>query len=392
LKIAFESQLLLKGNKTGIGWCADNWIRGMAGDPEYECQLNFFSGGVEKEKLDSLEEYRRLGIRLNPNGILKAAWYKLIWPFVPVPYHWFFGSDCQITQFFNYVIPPGVKGKKVTIVYDMSHLACRDTVRLKTKKWLDLVLAKSCKRADIIVTISEFSKQEIMKYMHIPEEKIRIAAPGVNLELFHNRYDTADIEKAKAKYGIAERYILYTGTIEPRKNLERLIQAYDRLVLQAGDKELPQLVLAGGKGWLYDNIYKAAEKPELRGKVLFTGYVDEADSPLLMSGAEYFCFPSVYEGFGMPPVEAMACGTPVMAAYAASLPEVLGEHAVYVDPLSVEDIAQTMKRLLEDDDLRARLRIEGPEHVKKYDWSNSLESLRKIYAELLEEQKSCRNI
>lgn len=386
MKIAFESQLLLKGNKTGIGWCADNLIRGLAEVPGYECQLNFFSKGVEQKKLEELDVYRKKGIRLNPNKQLKAAWYKLIWPFLPLPYHWFFGSDSQITQFFNYVVPPGVKGKKVTIVHDMAHLGCRDMVRLKTRKWLDLTLKASCRRADVIVTVSEFSKREIIKYLKIPEDRIRVMYPGVDLELFHTGYSDDQIQASKRKYGINGDYILYLGTIEPRKNIQRLIEAYEQILESTVPEKrdgLPQLVLAGGRGWLCDDIYRAANKENLKGKVLFTGYIDEEDSPCLLSGALFFCFPSLYEGFGTPPVEALACGTPVLTANVASMPEVLGEYAVYADPQSVNSIADGMRRLLTDDCLRSRLSQDGAKYAKRYDWYYSVDRMKQIYEELL---------
>lgn len=383
VKVAFESQLLLKGNKTGIGWCADNLIRGLAKEPDVDCQMNYFSKGVEPEKLDSLKEYTDLGITLNASSSWKATWYKLVWPFLKIPYHWFFGDKTDITQFFNYVIPPGVKGKKVTIVHDMAHLACRDTVRRKTRWWLDLTLKQSCRRADLILTVSEFSKSEIIKYLNMPEEKVRVMYPGVDLELFHPGYPDEQVQRAKKKYGIDGDYILYLGTIEPRKNIQRLIEAYDKLVTEGTVKNLPRLVLAGGRGWLCDDIYKAAEKASLRDKVQFTGYVDEEDIPLLLTGAEFLAFPSVYEGFGTPPVEALACGTPVLTANVASMPEVLREHAVYADPYSTDSIAEKIHYLHEHAELRERMKQEGPEYVKRYNWKNSVRALKQIYLEMM---------
>lgn len=383
MKVAFESQLLLKGNKTGIGWCADNLIRGLAKEPDVECQMNYFSKGVEPEKLDSLKEYADLGIKLNGISRWKATWYKLIWPFLQVPYSWFFGDQADITQFFNYVIPPGVKGKKVTIVHDMAHLACRNAVRKKTRWWLDLTLKQSCRRADRILTVSEFSKSEIIKYLHIPEEKIKVMYPGVDLDLFHPDYPEEQVQKAKQKYGIDGEYILYLGTIEPRKNLQRLIEAYEKLIVENQIKNLPKLVLAGGRGWLCDDIYKAAEKEYLHGKVKFTGYVDEADIPLLLTGAEFLAFPSVYEGFGTPPVEALACGTPVLTANVASMPEVLKDQAVYADPYSVDSIAEKIAYLHEQDTLRKTIKQTGPEYVKRYSWNHSVQNLKQIYLEMM---------
>lgn len=385
-KIAFEAQLLLKGNKTGIGWCADNLIRGLLKEPEYECQLNYFPKNCEDNKLLIMEEYRNAGARLNPCVFFKMVWYKMIWPILPVPYHWFFGSDAQITQFFNYVVPPGVKGKTVTMVHDMAHLACRETVRLKTRKWLDFTLKSSCKRADVIVTVSKFSKSEIIKYMNISEERIEVMYPGVDLDIFHNRYSEEQINLTKEKYGINGDYILYLGTIEPRKNVQRLIEAYEKFLDHSGNRIIPKLVLAGGKGWLCDDIYRAAEKEKLKKHVIFTGYIAEADSPLLLSGASLFCFPSVYEGFGTPPIEAMACGTPVLAGNVASMPEVLGDYAVYVDPFSTDDIADKLEQVLGNKVLLKRLSLEGTEHAKHYDWVNSVARLRSIYENLLENE------
>lgn len=384
MKIAFESQLFLKGNKTGIAWCADNLIRGILKSTDYECQLNYFSKGCDEEKLAAMEEYQAAGAELKPCGFFKAAWYKLVWPFLPLPYHWFFGSDCQITQFFNFVIPPGVKGKKITIVHDMAHLVCRETVRLKNRTWLDLTLKQSCRRADVVMTVSEFSKSEIVKYLKVSKAKIRVMHPGVDLELFHNRYAKEQIDAAKQKYGIVGEYLLYLGTIEPRKNIQRLIEAYEILVKRQTTDNLPKLVLAGGKGWLCDDIYQAAQKAELQDKVLFTGYIDEEDSPLLLSGAKFFCFPSLYEGFGTPPVEAMACGTPVLTANVASMPEILGDHAEYVNPFLAEDIAAGIEKMLLDEQLLEEMSQKGLEYVKRYDWVNSVRQLKEIYESLKE--------
>lgn len=387
MKIAFESQLLLKGNKTGIAWCADNLIRGMLESSDYECQLNYFSKGCEDEDLAAMEEYRTIGAVLKPCKLFKSVWYKLIWPFLPLQYYYFFGDNCQITQFFNYVIPPGVKGKKVTFIYDMVHQACRDTMRLKNRLWLDLTLKQSCKRADIILTISEFSKTEIMKYLKVPEKKIKVIYPGVNFKLFHNHYSKEQIEVVKKKYGVDGPYILYLGTIEPRKNVKRLIEAYEMLLGQADGNQMPKLVLAGGKGWLYDDIYRAAEKSALKDKVIFTGYVAEEDSPLLMVGAQFFCFPSVYEGFGMPPAEAMACGTPILSTNVASLPEVIGGAGILVDPYSVEEICAAMAKLIQDDNLREELSQCGLRRATQFDWNNSVEILTQIYQTLINNEE-----
>lgn len=164
----------------------------------------------------------------------------------------------------------------------------------------------------------------------------------MNHEEFHTDYSTEQIQEAIKKYHINEKYFLYLGTIEPRKNLERLIKAYVKLVSR--HKDVPQLVLAGGNGWYYDDIFQMIDTCHLKEQVVFTGYVDQKDSPLLMSGAMAFVFPSLYEGFGMPPLEAMACGTPVITSKTSSLPEVVGDAGILVDPENVDEICEAMEK------------------------------------------------
>lgn len=144
-------------------------------------------------------------------------------------------------------------------------------------------------------------------------------------------------------------------------------------------KEIPKLVLAGGKGWMYDEIFQAADEISLKDQVIFTGYVDEQDKAPLMSGATVFCFPSFYEGFGMPPLEAMACGTPVLTSNNSSLTEVTGEAAIQVDPYDLDQMAQKMAELCDNNDLRQQLRERGIKQAEHYSWTNAVEKLWEVY-------------
>ena len=302
MKIAFDAQLFLKGNKTGIAWCADNIIKELAKVPEYDCQCDFFSLGRTKEQIENVKVYEKLGVKLNPCKWFHSFAYRMLWSVIPVPYWWFFGKDRDVTVFFNFIVPPGVKGKTIVIVHDMAYKAFPETVHFKTRKRLEQTLKGSCDRADLIVTVSEFSKSEIIKYLNIPEEKIVVMPNGVDLNIYHPNYDLNLVEECKQKYGIRKDYFLFLGTLEPRKNLVRLIEAYNLLKTESKE-DIPQLVLAGGKGWYYESIFETVKKLHLEQDVIFTGYVPEEDSPLLMNGAVAFVFPSLYEGFGMPPLE-----------------------------------------------------------------------------------------
>lgn len=382
MKIAFESQLFLKGDKTGIGWCADNLIKELVKDPDYQCVCDFFTVRQPKERTDRVKVYEAHGAVMNPCKWFHNMLYKLIWPVVPVPYSIFFGKDRDITQFFNFVVPPGVKGKVVTIVHDMAYKAYPETVNERTRKWLELTLEGSCRRADAIITVSEFSKREIMKYLGVEADKITVMPNGVNLELFHNGYTDEDIDRVKQQFHIQDDYFLYLGTLEPRKNIERIIQAYYYLLEEKDAKEVPELVLAGGKGWLYDSIFELVHKLNMEKKVIFTGYVEERDVPVLMQGARAFLFPSLYEGFGMPPLEAMACQTPVITSNTSSLPEVVGEAGILVDPFEVNEIKEAMKRLAEDVALAEELGRLGLERSKGYTWEHSADILKQVYQTL----------
>ncbi|MBR4023586.1 MAG: glycosyltransferase family 4 protein [Ruminococcus sp.] len=381
MNIAFDALPLISDRITGIGWCEAGQTMAMARlHPENSYTYNFFSRKDDHIKLERIQKFANdnIGIKLvRGSGFL----YRTVSTFIPVPYSRYFGKEADITHFFNYIVPPKVSGKTVVTVHDMVYKAFPETVRARTKYMLDSGLKSSMKRADIIVTDSEFSKKEIIKYFPKHENKIRVVPCGVDLEKFKPFDDKARIEEVKKSLEIEGEYFLYLGTIEPRKNLERLIEAYHIFSQKAGN-DCPKLVLAGGKGWLYDSIFAKVTELKLSDKVIFTKYVPSEDMNALMCGALAFVFPSVYEGFGMPPLEAMACGVPVLVSGEASLPEVTGDCAVIVDAYSPENIAEGMNRLYTDSQLRDELSRRGLERAKGFSWDNSAEILYNVYREL----------
>lgn len=381
MKIAYDAQLLIKGDKTGIGWCAENILMQMPQFIENTYQLNYFSLGYSQEQLQNVKKYANLGYQINDCTWFHNVIYRIMWNFFSVPYSLFFRKSADITFFFNYVIPPGVKGKKIAIVYDMAYKAYPETVRKRTRRLLDIALKKSCKRADHIITISQFSKSEIIKYLNIPEEKITIMPCGVDTTLYHDNYMEEDIQKVLNKYRIQGEYLLYLGTLEPRKNIVRLIKAYAKL--KEKESSTPKLVLAGRKGWMFDDIFQIVELLNLVDDVIFTGYVDAEDAPLLIKGAMVFLFPSIYEGFGMPPLEAMACGTPVLTSNTSSLPEVVGDAGILVDPFSIESIQNGMEKLINDNKLRVELAYRGIQRSIRFTWNESVNVLYKVFQDQL---------
>jgi len=382
VKIAFDALPLL-GRKTGIGYCEAGQVNALTKlHPEHEYQLNYFAVRHLHEREKEIQPYLASHVHAK-HAFCSPYGYRILSSFVPVPYGLFFGNQSEITHFFNYIIPPGVPGKKIVTVHDMVYKACPETVRSRTRHMLDLGLVKSMRRADRIVTDSEFSKSEIIKYYPRFANKIRVVPCGVDRTKFFPVHDDEKFHQIQNQYHLPEDYFLYLGTLEPRKNLGNLIKAYGEFVKSHGHPA--ELVLAGAKGWLYDGIFRQVQSLKLEHHVLFTEYIADEDLPVLMSQARAFVFPSLYEGFGMPPLEAMACGCPVLVSDTASLPEVTGDSAVLVKPDDIYSIADGMHQLFTDDALRKSLSRSGLKRAEALSWKHSAELLYQVYQEVLSE-------
>lgn len=389
MKIAFYGQPLLNDNKTGIGYCEDGLLRGLLeSHPEHEYMVDVFTAGEREKKRKRLLGYGD-AVRVNECSWISERLYKLISLVLEIPYVWLFRGERDITHFCNYVIPFGVKGKKVVTVHDLAFRAYPGTVRGRTMLMLKRNLRQSLKRADAVVTDSGFTKKELLRYYDVPEERLHVVPCGVDRTQYHPDYSGEQVRRVKEKYGIEGTYFLYLGTLEPRKNIKGLLLSYKMFTRdrKKAEKEIPKLVLAGGKGWMYDEIFRTAEDAALKEYVIFTGYVDEEDKAPLMCGATVFCFPSFYEGFGMPPLEAMACGTPVLTSDGSSLAEVTGDAAVHVDPRDLNQMAQMMVKLCDDSSLRRQLRERGIRQAGNYSWERAVESLWEVYGKLCEREE-----
>lgn len=382
MKITFDAVPIIADKITGIGWCEVGQTQAIARlFPNDKYEYSFFTSG-KSSRIEKARSFAKDNITLNYSDF-SGYLYRAVSTFLPVPYSFFFGKDSDVTHFFNYIVPPFVHGKKVVTVHDMVYKAFPETVRGRTRLMLETGLKKSMKRADIIVTDSEFSKREIIKYFPEHSGKIRVVPCGVDCRRFRPCANPETIAEVKKSLDIDGEYFLYVGTIEPRKNLVRLIRAYK--VFTKHIKNPPKLVLAGAKGWLCDDIYALVRKLGIENQVIFTKYVPSEDMTPLICGAMAFVFPSLYEGFGMPPLEAMACGVPVLTSGEASLPEVVGDCAVICDAYSVKSIAKGLYRLYKNPDLRKELSRRGHERAGLFTWENSAKKLHAIYRELANE-------
>jgi alpha-1,3-rhamnosyl/mannosyltransferase len=257
----------------------------------------------------------------------------------------------------------------------MSYVACPQWLPRERRLWLARSLEASLERSRAIVTISQFTRDELLA--HFPQlDASRVFATPLGVD--HARFNAARPEAAEtlhARLRLPPRFVLYLGTLEPRKNLQGLLRAYGQLP-RAMQQEYP-LVLAGVAGWQRQYFRSQLDELQAAGVVQSLGYVAQEDIPALLRTATLFAFPSLYEGFGLPVLEAAACGTPVLCSRAAALPEVMGEAAVYVDPAKPEGIAAGIQHLLDDAALRGQLRAAGLERAQQFSWERcAAETLR----------------
>jgi glycosyltransferase involved in cell wall biosynthesis len=266
-----------------------------------------------------------------------------------------------------HVLPLVHPRSSVVTVHDLGYLHYPRAHPLLDRLYLDFSTRYNARAASRVIAVSQATKDDLVQHCGIEPGKITVVYSGWD-ETKQPVEDKATIEKVKAGYGIRGDYVLYVGTLQPRKNLGRLLEAYATVRKQAKRGEAPCLVFAGRKGWLYEHITQQVERLGLETEVIFPGYVPQDDLPALLSGARLFVYPSLYEGFGLPVLEAMACGTPVLCSNVASLPEVAGDAALLVDPLDVKSIAEAMNRLLGDEGLRAQLVERGYRQVRRFSW------------------------
>lgn len=281
-------------------------------------------------------------------------------------------------------IMPYIRGsaRHVLTVHDMtsfSHPHCHIALR-RSLLYRRMVLA-SLRRADVVAVPSKATRQAILEFLpDLQPDRIHVTVPGIGEEF--RLCDSTSVQEVVTRLTLPQPYILYVGTLEPRKNLPALVESYRRLVEAGAIKE--HLVLAGKLGWGYEALLKQVHAPALRGKVHLVGYVDQQDLPAVYAGARLFVYPSLHEGFGFPPLEAMACGVPVVSTLSSSLVENLEGAAELVAPDDIVALADAIRRLLTDDALRAKRRTQGLEQASHYRWDQTARETLKSYQTAME--------
>jgi len=275
--------------------------------------------------------------------------------------------------------PVFFKGKTVVTVHDIIAILFGGDIPFYSRQYFARWMPFSYRFADKIICVSEHTKQDLIKHLGVPEEKM-VVIPEAAGSRFKPIKDRRKIDKILDKYYIDGRYILHIGTLNPRKNLEFLIRVFNRI-----HKMMPdiKLVITGKKGWYYENLFEAVRHLGLEKFIIFTGYIEDEEAPYLYNGADVYAFPSIYEGFGLPPLEAMSCGTPVVASNTSSIPEVVGDAGVLLSPKDVESWVKAILRILRDKPLREKMTTASLKQAKKFSWRKTARQTVEVYEEVL---------
>jgi glycosyltransferase involved in cell wall biosynthesis len=354
MKIGIDTQSTW-GRKTGIGLYTAQLVRALRqADPQHEyVELN--SGHVQEMRTDQRLRWQQFGLprraRARQVNLLHVTGFDApLWKPCPV----------------------------VLTVHDLIGLLFPANLPPISRFYWSRWLPRSIRWADRIIVDSHHTKGDVNRLLGIPPEQMEVIPLGVD-ERFRPVEDEGVLDSVRSKYALPEMFVLCVGTQEPRKGLDTLIAAYASLAA-----DIPHhLVVAGQPGWYTEPIFQQVEALGLDHQVHFTGYVAEEDLPALYSLAQLFVYPSRYEGFGLPALEALACGLPVVCTDSSSLPEVVGDAALLVPPDEAQSLAVAMERVLNDDELRARMRIRGQEQAAHFTWDETARRTLQVYESML---------
>jgi glycosyltransferase involved in cell wall biosynthesis len=385
MRIAIDVVPLMKpkaGIASYIFYLLSQFIKNAPENDYYLCDMlwgqRFYNLIGRKKDLPNmirfLENMSRIAFPLQITARIAYMWYaKMIREAVRVE---------EMDLFFG----PSFKGifrkafKTVITIHDMSHEYYPETVNQIILNALKKELPQTAQNAHAIIAVSQNTKKDILKFLKIPENKVKVIYHGVD-EQFRPINDKELLDVIKKKYDLPPRFILYVGAIQPRKNISGIIRAYR--ILRKDPNFKHHLVMAGGVGWKNKDIYRLVEELGLKNQIKFSSYIETTDLPAIYNLSEVFVFPSFYEGFGFPVLESMACGVPVITSNVSSLPEIGGNAVVYVNPHSVEEIADAVRMVLSDEALRNRCTLEGLERAKLFTWEKCGNETLKTFEEAL---------
>jgi glycosyltransferase involved in cell wall biosynthesis len=378
--VAVDLSCLIERPLTGVGYYARNLFRASV-EQVAGIRLRAFVSSAQ-ERPDDLAEILRGAEKLAafrfPTRWKDALWTRYEWP----PVEWFTGKSDIVHGGFH-LLPPSRAAKRVVTIHDLSGMRRAAIHHDAAQAAQRRLLAHAIPRADGIFAVSQSCRADVIELLGANPDKVFVVPGGVMLDEFDGALDEVLLDSVRRRHEIDGDYLIHLGTLEPRKNLERLVEVYARLADRHAD--LPQLVLAGGKGWMYEPLFEAIERHGLAKRVICTGYLGRRDAVALLRGALALVYPSLYEGFGLPVLEAMAARVPVLTSNVSALPEVIGSTGILVDdPENEEELGAALTRLVfergdEDERVEAAwLR------AQKMTWGHSARALKRSYQAVLD--------
>ncbi len=300
-----------------------------------------------------------------------------------VPYHL---RRAGVTLFHapHYVLPPLIPCRSIVTIHDCIHLMFPQYLPNRfAHAYARASFWSATQRASRVLTVSEASKRDILRFFKIPEDRVAVIYNAID-ERFHVPPPEEEMVRVRERYQLNDRFVMYAGNVKPHKNLERLIDAF-MLLRQDGLQDV-KLLITGNQISKYATLRRAVHRYNLHKHVRFLGFLPDQTLAVLYRLADVFVFPSLYEGFGLPPLEAMASGTPVVTSNVSSLPEVVGDAAILINPYDPESLADGIRRVLTDDALRADLKTRGLARAREFSWEESVTRIRQIYCEVGQER------
>lgn len=382
-RIGIDVRCLTEGRRTGVEEYTLNLLENLFQIDSKNAYVLFLNSlRPSKTRLEWLEKYPNVSLKKfrYPNKILNFLFWYFRWPKIDKMLG---GAD---VMFFPNIIFGSVskKAKTLLTIHDLSFERYPETFSWARRLWHSFINPKSfCEKADRIIAVSQSSKDDLVSLYGVKDEKIRVIHSGIDEKFEVINRNNPDLVATKEKYELPYKFILYLGVIEPRKNLVGIIRAFNHLqktALKNNDENITKyfLVIAGEKGWLNDEIYNEIERSAFRNKILVINSIPDEDKKFVFNLATLFVYPSFFEGFGFPPLEAMRCGVPAIVSNNSSLPEVVGKGAIMIDPDKPDEVWRAMREILSNEELYQEMKELGLQQAQKFSWQKTAQEFLKI--------------
>lgn len=369
--------LLLNEEFSGVQYYTENLLRALSCPNNKDIRLEVLLSKAYQGQLKPTNNLIIKKLEVNTVNRYKRIFFE---NFKLGDYHQ--KSRFQLYHSPSYILPYFWSQPSVLTVHDLITLNYPEFCQTESAVYFRLFLPRSIKKASKIIAVSNKVKNDIINSINVLSEKIEVIYHGIDQNYLLPVTDE-ELSRTRKKYYLPEKYILFVGNIEPKKNLERLVKAFHILRRNTGITH--KLIIAGKRGWKYNGLYEVIHRLQIGKEIRFIGYVPDKDLHGIYKMANVFAFPSLYEGFGIPPLEAMACEVPVLISTDGALPEVTGGNCVQVNAYDVEDIAKGLYRLIVDDNLRGYLVSQGKNWVRRFTWERTARETMRVYEKTLRE-------